>query len=188
MVRNHPTGFEIALALLAGACLLALAGLLFGGELANPVIEAQARCCAAVLAGALLLLARRIDSRLAERRPALLALKGAFLASVAAAAWRAGTLRAAALGLAATFALTPLASYYWVMLLLLPLAYGAPAALAILALSALVHAVDALPPPLAFPHALMSAGLALLLLAPAIGAAFPSGRRMEAPTRGAASP
>jgi hypothetical protein len=73
-------------------------------------------------------------------------------------------------------------------MMLLPLTYGAPAALAILALSALVHAVDALPPPLALPPALMSAGLAALLLAVGIGGALPSGRRAEAPARGAPSP
>ena len=131
---------------------------------------------------------RTAEQQLGERRPALLALKGGFLAIVAAAAWRATAVRAAALGVAATFALTPLASSYWMMLLLLPLTYGAPAALAILALSALVHAVDALPPPLALPHELMSAGLAALLLAVGIGGALPSGRRAEAPARGAPSP
>jgi hypothetical protein len=97
------------------------------------------------------------------------------------------------LGVAATFALTSLASYYWVMLLL---AYGAPAALAILALSAGVHAVDALPPPLPLPHALMSAQLAVVLLVLVlvlvlvlgIGGALPSGREAEAPPRGARSP
>ena len=114
-----------------------------------------------------MLLARRLDARRLGRRslPAYVA--------------------AAALGVAATFALTPLASYYWLMLLL---TYCAPAALAILALSALVHAVDALPPPLALPHALMSAGLAVLLLAVGIGGALPSGRKPEAPARGAPSP
>ena len=123
---------------------------------------------------------RTAEQQLGEGRSGLLVLKGAFLAIVAAAAWRATAVRATALGVAATFALTPLASSYWMMLLLLPLTYGA--------LSALVHAVDALPPPLALPHALMSAGLAVLLLAVGIGGALPSGRRTEAPTRGTPSP
>ncbi|MBW2234503.1 MAG: hypothetical protein JRG85_03790 [Deltaproteobacteria bacterium] len=53
---------------------------------------------------------RTAEQQLGERRPALLALKGAFLAIVAAAAWHATAVRATALGVAATFALTPLAS------------------------------------------------------------------------------
>jgi hypothetical protein len=68
LVRKRPTGFEIALTLPAVACLPALAARLFGGELANPAVEAQARCSAAVLAGILLLLARRLDARRLGRR------------------------------------------------------------------------------------------------------------------------
>ena len=186
MVRKRPTGFEIALALLAGACLLALAARLFGGELANPVVEAQARCSAAVLAGALLLLARRLDARRLGQRslPAYVA--------------------AAGLGVAAFYSFGLFRHYndfhfintweqfhYQLGSKYFPeLGYDGIylAALAILALSALVHAVDAVPPPLALPHALMSAGLAVLLLAVGIGGALPSGRKPEAPARGAPSP
>jgi len=59
-----------------------------------------------------------------ERRPALLLAAAAFLAVVAAAAWRLEIHEASVLGMAVAFAVVVLTCYYWVMLLLVPLGRG----------------------------------------------------------------
>lgn len=59
-----------------------------------------------------------------ERRPWLLLASAAFLAVVAAAAWRMEPHEASVLGTAVAFAVVVLTCYYWVMLLLVPLGRG----------------------------------------------------------------
>jgi hypothetical protein len=99
-----------------------------------------------------------------ERRGASVLLKAAFLALLIGALWQASLAEAAVLGIVGVFVLTPLSSYYWIMLLALPLGRGGVVALGFLALSTALYAFDLLEPPMGLVYAVTSLGLALLLL------------------------
>jgi hypothetical protein len=113
---------------------------------------------------------RRVESWNRDHRAARAALACGLLAVLAFAAWRLPLREATALGLAAVFVAIPLGSYYWVMLLLLPLCGGTAAAIALLALSAAAYAVECFELPVALVHALMSVGIAAVLLGPPLAA------------------
>ncbi len=82
-----------------------------------------------------------------ERRFASLASAAALLAVLAAAAWRAPPADAAVMSLAAIFALTPAAGYYWIALLAVPLRRAAPGwTPALLALNALAYGIHLVEP------------------------------------------
>jgi len=96
--------------------------------------------------------------------PARLAGKVALLLLLAAAMWRSSPVRGAVLGMAANFVLTPLGCYYWAMLLALPLAGATGPAQAVVALSVGLHAVHLAYADPYLRFALLSTGLAILLL------------------------
>jgi len=127
---------------------------------------------------------RRIESWNREHRLARAALAIALLTVLAVAAWRAPLSHATGLGIAAVFVAIPLGSYYWVMLLVLPLCGGRATAIALLAVSAGVYATACFDPPVALLHAMMSVGIAVVLLGPPLAAV--ARRRIPPPTRGAA--
>ena len=78
---------------------------------------------------------------------ALPTLRLGFIALFCLAAWRATLVEAAVLGLALVFVLTPATSYYWVILLALPLLPGRTAALMPVMLAALVYGHEAMSGP-----------------------------------------
>jgi hypothetical protein len=104
---------------------------------------------------------------LATRRPVSLLAKGAVFLVLSLALARASLVGSAVLGLVAIFLLTPLGSYYWIMLLAVPLRHER-AALGVIALAAALWAVHGMLPGREWHElrfALMSAGLAVFLVA-----------------------
>ena len=104
------------------------------------------------------------EKRLEARRPLALLTKGLTLAAVGIAAAVASPTRAALLGLPLCFVAYPLASYYWAMLALWPLAGLRGPAYGVIGLGVLVHVLEMGDPPAALSHALVSVGLALLFV------------------------
>ncbi len=88
----------------------------------------------------------------------------AFLALLAAAAWRAPPDQATVLGVVAVFAVVVLTCYYWMMLLAMPLRRGATAAVGLLALGAGLFALDLATPAFEMIYGVMSWGLAVLFV------------------------
>jgi hypothetical protein len=104
---------------------------------------------------------------LATRRPLSLLVKGAVFLVLSLALARASLLDSVVLGLVAIFLLTPVGSYYWIMLLAVPLRHER-GALGVLALAAALWAVHAMLPGREWHElrfALLSAGLAVFLVA-----------------------
>ncbi len=103
---------------------------------------------------------------LARQTTARIAVKGALLGLLGFAMWRAPLAEAAVLGVFAVFVLTPAASYYWIMAMIVPMRSGTVAALALLLLAAAIHFVYLLVPGSqhsAWHFALLSWGYALIL-------------------------
>ena len=98
-----------------------------------------------------------------SRHVASMAIKIALLALLAAACWRASALGAVALGVFAIFVLVAPSSYYWVMLVLVPLRPRVGVAAGVLALSAAMYGVELLTEDFAVRYTLFSAGLLALL-------------------------
>ncbi len=93
--------------------------------------------------------------------------KAALLVLLGAAAWRAPLDQSAVLGIVAVFALTPVGSYYWIVLAAVPLRRGAMGPVGVLALGAALHAAHLVYSGfelVSLRYALMAWGLALLLL------------------------
>ena len=89
---------------------------------------------------------------------------GLLLLLLAGAAWGAPLDRAAALGIAGIFALTPLSSYYWILLIALPLAGAEGVALGFVAVCAGLYALGAIGAPSAWLYSLLSIALGALLV------------------------
>ena len=100
-----------------------------------------------------------------ERRPWILASRLLFLAIWTLSIWRARLPEAALAGMAACFALTTPTSYYWIMLVALPLLRRADLVCGALALNLVAHAVHLLHPAFEMRFGIYSVGLALLHLA-----------------------
>ena len=82
--------------------------------------------------------------------------------------WRAPLAEAAVLGLVPIFALTPAASYYWIVALVVPLRRGRAAAVALLLLAAALHGIEMLdfsPDRAPWRFGLLAWGYALILIA-----------------------
>lgn len=108
-----------------------------------------------------------VRESLAKWRPVRVAVAIGFLALAGLAMWRAPLDEAAVLGLIPFFALTPAAAYYWIILLIVPLRRGQAATLALLVLSAAMHAIEFFDPsPIQTPwrYALLAWGYALILI------------------------
>ena len=100
-----------------------------------------------------------------ERQVWIWSLAALYLLVIAAAAWRAERDEAVVLGIGGVFALALLTSYYWAMLLLVPLRGGRLAAAVLLFLSAALYALHlATPPSFEMIYGVMSWALAVLLL------------------------
>ena len=108
-----------------------------------------------------------VKADLERRRPARIAVAGALLGLLAVAMWRATLAESVVLGIVAIFALTPAPAYYWIMALLIPLRRGRAAALALLLLSAALHALHMVYPysdEAAWRFGLLAWGYALILI------------------------
>jgi hypothetical protein len=81
---------------------------------------------------------------LAERRAARIAVVAVLLGGVGLVMWRAPLAEAAVLGVVPIFALTPVAAYYWIVALVVPLRRGRAAAVAVLLLAATLHGIEML--------------------------------------------
>lgn len=106
------------------------------------------------------------ETRLAfsARRPLGLALKGAFLVLLAAVVWRLPPAPAASLSVGAIYALTAVESYYWIILVLLPLSGATAASLALLPLAAAMYLVDLYSPGGVSRGVLLASGLGAVLV------------------------
>jgi hypothetical protein len=105
---------------------------------------------------------------LAQRRTVRIAAIGALLGLAGLAMWRAPLAEAAVLGVVPIFALTPVAAYYWIVALVVPLRRGPAAAVALLLLAAALHGIELLvPSPDRAPwrFGLLAWGYALILIA-----------------------
>ncbi len=112
-----------------------------------------------------LLWQRKMDAMETERRPLLLLASLGFLGVVAAGAWKAGRVEAFLLGIPAVFAAGVLTCYYWIMLLLVPLARRGWLVASVVGLSVALFALDLLTPSFEMIYGAMSWMLALLFLA-----------------------
>lgn len=105
-----------------------------------------------------------VIARREVRELPLRVLQAAFLLLVATALWRAPPHAAMVLSMAALFAVTSSAGYYWSLLLLAPLALRWPGVLALLVLNTAMYAVHHIEPDKLVRYGLLSWGLALLFL------------------------
>jgi hypothetical protein len=119
----------------------------------------------------------KMDLEQCERRPWILLAGGLLLLLTAAAAWSSPPDEAAVLGIAAVFALLLLTCYYWSMLLWSVIRGGPRTAAGALGLSALLYAVHLRTTIFEAIYGVMSWGLALLLLAWLLPAAWQTLRR-----------
>ena len=108
---------------------------------------------------------QHMDRLQRERAWAVVLVALAFMALLAAAAWRAPPDEAAVLGLVAVYALVELTCYYWMMLLAMPIRRGALAAVGLLALGTGLFALDLATPAFEMIYGAMSWGLAVLFVA-----------------------
>lgn len=111
---------------------------------------------------------KQVTELLTERRVGRVIASGAMLLLLGLAVWRATLAESAVLGLAAIFALTPAASYYWIMTLAIPLRRGNWAPLAILVLATAMYAMVRVYPAMdyqPFIYAVFAWGNALILFA-----------------------
>jgi len=109
-----------------------------------------------------------VRRKLGERRAARIAVVGALLALAGWAMWRSPLDEAAVLGVVPIFALTTPASYYWIVLALVPLRSGRAATIGLLLLAAAMHALELsdFSPALApWRYGLLAWGYALILTA-----------------------
>lgn len=120
---------------------------------------------------------REIRERFAAQRPLRLALRAGVLVLLGLAVWRASPAQAAVLSIAGIYALTPIDSYYWVLLVLLPLAGARGASLAVLGLAAALYGLDLYKPGAVVRHLAMAAGIGAILGAALLPGALRSLRR-----------
>lgn len=101
----------------------------------------------------------------AERRPFYLAVAALVIAALMLAAWERSVDEAAALGVAAVFALLHLSCYYWVVLTLMALRRSAVGPLGLLGLNAATFAAALVAPGLQLACLVFSCGMMALLVA-----------------------
>lgn len=89
---------------------------------------------------------RQVRSMFDRRQILGRSLQGSLLVLFAVAAWRASVAEAATLGMAAVFALTPIGSYYWAMLIAVPFLRDREGAMAVLFLATILYGVEVLYP------------------------------------------
>lgn len=109
---------------------------------------------------------KEITNSLAEHRVGRIVASGAMLALFCVAVWHASLAESAALGIAPIFALTPAVSYYWIMMLIVPLRRGRWASLAVLSLAIAMYEVSLFYPSMDYHswlYSLFAWGNALLL-------------------------
>lgn len=124
---------------------------------------------------------RLMDERTESRKAAIRLGQAAFLALLAAAAWRMRVADSALLGMGAVYALGLLTGYYWAMLLLVPVRRGTRATEGVLLMGAALFALHTATPAFEAIYGAMSVFLLVLLAGLAIGV-MASSRRLPDPS------